>query len=380
MNICRITRVFPPFRDGISHHAYYLSKYQVPLGHKVWVLQPHHPAGDVDGFQVKRISLGFFTSQYGYKSVTGAFAVLAGFESNRLHARYRFDLIHGHGDIVEAFILKQFARLLGLPLVMTMHSRLSRQRKYRVIAPLVWRTADGIIAVSQEIAADLQALGVRPDKVMVISSGVELDQFTPPSTDSRRLARHELGIPDSVFVIVAVGNLNPMKGFHYLIEAVQLSQLDHLRVYIIGDGPLRAELESLAFHGPAVQIIGSVPHDQVRLYLRAADLFVLPSVDLPGKAEGTPTAVMEAMAAGLPVITTNSGGAKDVIAAIPGVTVVPQRDSQALADAILRFAKDYELRKHIGELNRERVMCRDWPRIASEVCQFYERIMAFPRG
>ncbi len=382
MKICRVTIGFPPRQCGWSHHAYYLSKHQSKLGHNVWVLYPTQDSTDFSSltpFNLSSIDLGLLKTYWGSWAGRLFFSMLAGKRILLLHSMHHFSLIHGHGDIFEAFVLKQFAKRLDLPLVMTIHSGLSRRWHYRQVAPWVWRMLDGVITVSQEVAADLQAFGVRSDKVAVISSGVEVEQFTPPSTDSRRLARQELGIPGSVFVIVAVGNLNPMKGFRYLIEAVQLSQLNYLQVYIIGDGPLRSELGSLAPHVPPVQIVGSVAHDRVRLYLHAADLFVLPSVDLPGKTEGTPTAVIEAMATGLPVITTNSGGAKEVIAAITGVTVVSQHDSKALADAILRIARDSELRKHVGELNRDRVKRRDWPIVASEVCQFYERVITLPR-
>jgi glycosyltransferase involved in cell wall biosynthesis len=112
----------------------------------------------------------------------------------------------------------------------------------------------------------------------------------------------------------------------------------------------------------------------VRLYLQAANLFVLSSIDQPGLIEGTPTAVMEAMATGLPVLATDSGSAKNVIAAIPGLTLVPQCDSAALANAIGRLVQDAEACQRIGACNRERVASRDWPAIAAAVCQFYERI------
>jgi glycosyltransferase involved in cell wall biosynthesis len=249
-----------------------------------------------------------------------------------------------------------------------------------VVAPWIWRRVEGIIAVSQDVAKDLRELNVDSDRIAVISSGVELSQFVPITEDSRWLARQRLGISPMDFVIVGVGNLNPVKGFTYLIEALKhLGNLKNLQLFIVGDGALRSELESLAAQVSAVHLLGSTPHDQVQMYLHAADLSVLPSVDLPGKAEGTPTAVMEAMAVGLPIITTDSGGAKSVIEAVQGLTVVQQRDSKALADSILQFAKDSDLRKHVGEANRGRVMCRDWPRIAFDVCQFYERIMALPR-
>jgi glycosyltransferase involved in cell wall biosynthesis len=235
---------------------------------------------------------------------------------------------------------------------------------------------DGIIAVSQEIANDLEQLRVSPDRLTVISSGVEINRFDPKNNETRQEARSSLGLPDSAFVITSVGRLTPMKGFKYLVEAIQmLSDMDSAQLYIIGSGPSKEALEAMLGRTPQIHLLGSQSHDRVRDYLKAADLFVLPSVDRPGETEGTPTVVMEAMATGLPIITTNSGGAKHVVAAIQGVTVVPQRNSRALAEAIFRLAQDSGLRKHVGQLNQERIKSKDWPRIAYDVCQFYEMVI-----
>jgi glycosyltransferase involved in cell wall biosynthesis len=376
MHICRVTRAFIPLRDGISHHAYYLSRYQAALGHKVWVLQPHYTSGQLAGFEVKCLPLGPLTSRYGYKSVTAFFAILAGFAAMQLHKRYRLDVLHGHGDIIEALILKQVAKFLNVSLVMTVHSGLNSCWHYRRVSPHVWHLVDGLIAVSPAIALDLQSLSVSPRRLTVISSGVELSRFTPPTEENHRKARATLGIPDAAFVLTSVGRLVPMKGFKYLIAAIQmLTDVDSMHLYIIGDGLLKSELEAMAQGTPQIHLLGGQPHDRVRLYLQAADVFVLPSVDRSGETEGTPTAVMEAMATGLPVITTDSGGAKYAIAAIQGLTMVPQCNSRALAEAISQLAKDATARARIGELNRQRAASRDWPRVASAVCQFYESIM-----
>jgi len=354
------------------------------LGHNIWVLYPAQDSTDfkfLTPFNLSSIDLGLLKRYWGSGIGRLFFSMLAGTRILRLHPIHHFEVIHGHGDIFEAFVLKQFTKRLGIPLVMTIHSGLSRRHYYRWIARRVWRMADGIIAVSQDIAQDLENLEVHHSRLAVISSGVELSHFSPVTEQSRHEARRALGISETVFVITSVGRLTRTKGFEHLIKATQiLTDMDSIQIYIVGDGPLRPELEFMARGTGNVRLTGSKPHDLVRRYLHAADLFVIPFVDQAGVIEGMPTSVMEAMATGLPVITTDSGGAKYAIEVIPDVTVVSQGDSQALANAILRFAKDSELRKHIGELNRERVMCRDWPRITSDVCQFYERIMTLPKG
>lgn len=372
MNICRITRAFVPLRDGVSHHTFYLSKYQARLGHRVWVIQPHHMAGERENFWIEHISLGPLTSKYGSESVTALFAFLSGLRAMALHRRHGLDLIHVHGDIVEVFVLKLFARILAIPLVVTVHARLSHKRRYRLVAPWIWRQADSVIAVSEDIALDLQGIGVNVEKIATISSGVELAYFQPHTKKNRLLARQKLGISYESFVVVSVGNLNPMKGFRYLIESIKyLSALENMQVLIIGDGPLRSELEELAAQVPVVHLVGSVPHEEIITYLHAADIFVLPSVDLPGKAEGTPTAVMEAMATGLPIVISDSGGGKYLIRESQGGIIVPQRNPKALAEAITELAKDDKLRHRMGKANRLLALTKDWRNIAARVVEVY---------
>lgn len=380
MHICRVTRAFIPLRDGISHHAHYLSRHQVALGHQVWVLQPHHPTGKIEGVDIQQLPLGSLTPRYGNKSVTALFTLMAGWAAVRLHKRYGLDIIHGHGDIVEAFILKQFARKLGVPLTMTIHSGLSRQRYYRRVSPFVWRMINGLIAVSPDIARDMESLGVSSKRLSVLSSGVDLSRFTPVTAASRSAARAGLEIPETAFVITSVGRLTPMKGIRYLVEAIQrLTQTEDVQdvqCYIVGQGPLRAELDTMAASIPQLHFAGSQPHECIQSYLHASDIFVLPSIDRLGETEGTPTAVMEAMATGLPVISTDAGSAKHVMTAIEGLTIVPQHNSDALAEAIAKLAADAKARARIGTCNQQRVTSRDWPRIAAAVCQFYDEVRA----
>jgi glycosyltransferase involved in cell wall biosynthesis len=109
-------------------------------------------------------------------------------------------------------------------------------------------------------------------------------------------------------------------------------------------------------------------------YLLASDVFVLPSVDLPSQREGTPTALMEAMAARLPVVVSDSGGSKGLVAEAGGGVVVPQRDEARLADAMERLLRDPELRARLGSANRDFIRGRDWSAICPKVIEVYESL------
>lgn len=373
---------YPPRRCGWSHHAYYLSKYQAMLGHEVLVFQPHRQNNAslaTKDHQVIQVALGPLTLYWGSKVGRTVFASLSSTCILRLSKVYYFNIIHGHGDIFEAFPLSAVARFLRIPLVMTVHSRLSNACQYRILASGLWKAVDRIIAVSQEVKQDLWALGYPPDRIDVISSGVDTSLFTRPASQERIAARHELGIDLDAFVLIATGRLHPVKGFDYLISAVKnFVAQQKVCLYLLGDGPQKQSLERLIGTNQRIFLVGGVPHERIVKWLHAADLFVLPSVDLPGHVEGTPTAVMEAMAVGLPVVTTDSGGAKKLIATVNGCNVVPQRDSKALAKAILELLQNSELRRHLGQLNWQRVQERDWSRIAAAVCEVYKKAGVSP--
>jgi teichuronic acid biosynthesis glycosyltransferase TuaC len=377
MRICRVTIGYPPRRCGWSHHAYYLSKYQAMLGHKVLVFQPHHQEETslaTEDQRVYQVALGPLGPYWGSKVARMIFAGLTGTWILRLSRTHHFDVIHGHGDVFEAFPLRVAARFLRIPLVMTVHSCLNNARRYRIPASGLWTAVDRIIAVSQKVKQDLQAVGYPAGRIDVISSGVETSLFAQPTPQEKIAARHELGVDPVAFIVVAIGRLHPMKGFNYLIPAVKSLMVQHkMYCYVLGDGQQRQSLECSIGTDQRIFFVGSVPHEQISKWLHAADLFVLPSVDLSGQAEGTPTAVMEAMATGLPVVTTDSGGAKDLIATVDGCNVVPQRDSRALARAILELIENVELRQRLGQLNWQRSQERDWSRIAAAVGEVYKK-------
>ncbi|MBS0479502.1 MAG: glycosyltransferase [Proteobacteria bacterium] len=156
---------------------------------------------------------------------------------------------------------------------------------------------------------------------------------------------------DGAPTIVAIGRLSAEKGFGILIEAI--ASLDHVKLRIVGDGPERAALtalvDRLALTG-RVTFVGELPPEQVRGELRTADIFCLPSF-----SEGLPVSIMEAMAAGVPVVTTWIAGIPEL--AVDGVTAltVPPARADALADALRRLADDPVLGGKLAAAARARV-------------------------
>lgn len=352
----------------MEHHVYSLSGTQAKRGHEVVVLQPHRDAPYVDrGVRVMTVG----------RPIRGAldrlrFGTQASQAFLRLHAEQPFDVLHAHGDVIEGACLALAARRAGIPMVLTVHAALSRRPRHRALVRLLAHRIPTLIAVSPEIKRDLVTLGCRDQQVRVISSGVDLAQFRE-RPQARRQIRSNHGLSDHDVLALFVGGLEPMKGPDVLLDAAR-SLNGPLRFFLVGEGPLDAGLRRAADQLPSVTFIGALDRSAVGEYLAAADLFVLPSVDLPGKGEGTPTALIEALASGLPAIVSDAGGGKHLVARGPCGVVVPQADPAALAEALRTVASDSDQRHLLAGRARDAVADKDWAHVAEVVEDAYAAV------
>ncbi len=190
--------------------------------------------------------------------------------------------------------------------------------------------ADGIVAISRNLAARMVAMGIPADKIQVIVDGVDKQVFHPADKPS---ARARLGLADDVRHLLFVGNLLEVKGVDVLLEAcARLAALrTDWRLHLVGEGPQRSRLEALAARrGLAGHVVfhGAKPHHELPAWFQACDLFVLPS-----RSEGIPNVLLEASACNLPWVATAVGGIAE-IADMGASTLVPPEDADALATAI----------------------------------------------
>jgi glycosyltransferase involved in cell wall biosynthesis len=210
----------------------------------------------------------------------------------------------------------------------------------------------GILGNSQAVIDQLATEVDDKHKLALIYNGIEMP--SPDFTNSRRQTRGVLQIPDSAVVIAVIANLIAYKGHRDLIDALALVQ-DRLpspwRLLVIGrDDGIGAELKARAgAPGIADNIMWLGERADVEELLAASDIFVLPS-----HQEGFSNALLEAMAARLPVIATAVGGNRDAVVEHETGFLVPPRDAEALAAAILRLAQDRDLRARLGEAGRRR--------------------------
>jgi glycosyltransferase involved in cell wall biosynthesis len=253
-------------------------------------------------------------------------------------------------------IFSYLARLRGLVerIVVSYHAMGDTGGTRQVVPYLLplLRRADALLAVAQ-VQKDylVEVEGLPRERIQVIHNGVDTKRYRPPAAEERQRIRAELGFGVDDVVLIAVASLKPLKQIDVLLRAAaRLSQAGlPVRVVVAGDGSERAALESLAAQlGLAERVWFAGLRDDVERLLQASDVFVLAS-----RTEAFPNVVLEAMATGLPVVTTDVGSVREMVEDGSSATVVPSGDETALATAIARLASDAPERARLGERGRQ---------------------------
>lgn len=227
--------------------------------------------------------------------------------------------------------------------------------------------ASGLLAVSEAIKADIVALGVDPDKILVHRTGIDRSLFTVPS-EPRADLRQRIDLPLDAPLLVTVGALIPRKGQVFAIEA--LAQVPEARLAIIGDGSDLAMLRQLARdQGVAdrVHFLGSLPHGEIARHVQAANVCVLPSA-----SEGIANAWIEALACGTPLVITDAGGAREVLTSQAGGSIVERkagRIAKAVRDLLAKPPKREAVAAVVADYSWERngeALVKYWNRLLSQ--------------
>lgn len=264
--------------------------------------------------------------------------------------RWRPDVVHN--QLQWSIVLGgAAARILGIPAVATLHTmhrdtpRLRDRLRARITRLALVHLHDSVIAVSEAgRTAHIRDLGLDDEQVRTIRNGIDVDRWV---RRDRRRVELELGIEESDRVLISVAVLREGKGLNDLIDAFSevASEFPSARCLIVGDGPQRAVLARQAADvpfGDRISFLGQ--REDVPELLAAADVFVLPS-----HYEVLPTAIAEAMAAGVPVVATGVGGVPEMVEdGISGLLVAPGRVRE-LAHACLRLLQDSELAGRLAD-------------------------------
>jgi len=308
---------------GGEQQVLYLVKGLAAKGHTSTIIcQPGSPLAE----RAKREGLSVVEM-----SMRGGFDPFAIFEIVR-HLKQGYDILHLHTS--NAHTLGYFASLLKRGHKVIVTRRVSFPIK-GLWGKLKYTGVDKLIAVCEAVRKDLVHSGIPAGSVVAIHSAIDLSRY-----EKRRIVPSEP-------VVGNIAHLAEHKGHKYFLEAAKsvLTAIPEARFLIVGDGELRSELEryakSLAI-ADKVLFLGF--QKDIRGFIAQCTITVLSSVS----GEGSPGVLKESMATGVPVITTDVGGSREIVEDGVGGVVVPPRNPEALSSAITRLLRDKELRERMA--------------------------------
>jgi len=286
----------------------------------------------------------------------------------------KFDLIHAHFTGPSGYAGAKLKEMFNTPLIITAHGYdvydlPFRSKTWFRNVKYALNTADHIITVSHSNKTILsEKFRIPKDKISVIPNGFDHTLFYPID---QTLARKKLNLPLDEKIILNVANLVPVKGHEYLIHAIKrvVRRRRDVLLIIIGGGPLKVKLQQMVAQlglDRHVKLIGTKPHQEIPLWMNAADLFVLSSL-----SEGNPTVMFEALGVGLPFVGTTVGGIPEIIISEDHGLLCKPANPKDLAEKILSaLKKDWE-RKKIRKYAEQFT----WDAIVKQTLKVYERVL-----
>ena len=298
----------------------------------------------------------------------------------RLARARRIQVVHSHGKGAGLYG-RIAARLTGAAAIHTFHGihPAGYGRLYLRLERALARLSFAVVHVSESQATEARALGLAPaGRTRVIVNGIDAASVRAAAAGAP-MSRATLGLRPDALVLATIARFDPVKRLEVLVRALPLlvARVPEAQLLIVGDGPERGALRALAralAPGDRVVFAGAIP-DAARV-LPVVDLYVTAS-----RREGLPTAVLEAMACGLPVLATEAPGHVDAVE--PEVTgrLVPLDDAPGLATAAGLLLRDPALRARMGGAGRERVERRfSRARMLAEIAALYREAAGFPAG
>jgi len=225
---------------------------------------------------------------------------------------------------------------------------------------------DHVISVSEDLKCKLiYEYGVSPDKISVIHNGIDKIKFAPIN---KAYAKNTCGLSGDCKFILAISRLSSEKGLEFLLEAMTKLATKNVKLALVGDGPLYNRLNDYVTSNnlsEKVLFLGAVPHKDLYLWYNAADVFCLPSL-----WEGCPNVVIESLACGTPVVSSNVGAVPHFVNNDCGA-IVPRGDADSLAKAL-----DKVLNREWDQNDVSRTPAlREWWEVADDVIALFNKVL-----
>lgn len=360
MNILLINYEFPPLGGGGGSFSRDLAEELTRTNNNVDVLTSGFSDLDkeetVNGVRIFRIPVPARKSLY-YASMPSllSFPFMAIPKGLELIKKNKYDIINTHFAVPSGPAGSILSSLSGIPNVLSLHGSdiynpVSKKSPHK-LAPLRWAVRSSLKKASSVVA---HSSYIEECALKIYSPGRAIDVIPlgMPNPVFSTVPRSDLSMQEYAFYIVSVGRMAKVKGFDILLKTIKLmkTRRKEIHLVLIGDGPERKNLEelsSLLGITDQVHFTGWIQGEEKFRYMAASDVYVMSSIH-----EGFGLVLLEAMAAGLPIIATNKGGQTDIIKSERSGILVPPGDTEDLADAIIKLSEDDGIRETMRSFNR----------------------------
>ncbi len=373
MNVLMLNHEFPPVGGGASPITFELSKQLVQMGNHVDVVTMHY--GDlprfetVDGVNVYRTPAIRKRPNICYAHELATYVPGALIKTIRLARREKYDIIHCHFIIPGGPLAWLVSKSAGVPFIITCHGSdvpgYNPDRfklMHKVLLP-PWRFLLRRTPLLTSPSESLKSLILEKyprAKVNVIPNGIYTELFGKGPKEKS---------------ILMCSRILPRKGFQYAIEAVKDMELDW-QVHVVGEGPYLPELKRLAENSKTtIKFWGWLDKNDPKFYelFNKSSIFVFPS-----EAENFPAVLLEAMSAGMAIITSTAGGCPEVVGKA-GLLVEP-RNTEGIRKMLVKLVDSDQLRKQLGKAALKRAQQFNWKKIAQQYLSCYNEVISTSGG
>lgn len=299
---------------------------------------------------------------------------------------HELDIVHAHYNVpYSEYSALRYAKKKKVPFVITYHND-AQESGGSFIRNLVTKIynknvvkraldgADTIIATSTAYIDESTLLGDYKDKIEVIPNGINLKEFEILLSSAE--CRSKLDLPSDKKIILFFGNIVIYKGPYILLKAISIikNQFKDFIVVFAGRGPMQEELIKMAQKlgvEKNIRFTGYVDDELKPLYFKSADIFCLPSINT---AEAFGIVNLEAMACGLPIVSTRLGGIPDVVEDGKNGLLAEPGDEKSLADALIYLMQNEDIAKKMGNYGKIKVQDYSWEKIAEKTERIYKEL------
>lgn len=284
----------------------------------------------------------------------------------------KYDIINAHSAYPEGVAAVYLGKKLNIPVVVSaLGSDINVEARHRLKRPqIIWalKNAQALTSVSRPLSNKMISMDAAAEETTVIYNGVDSNFFSPLSKTD---ARSRLELDDDEGIVLFVGMLREIKGLRFLLEAVKELKANNrltFKLLLVGDGPLKSDIITYIEQfqlDEHVHLLGLKPHHEIPLYMAAADLFCLPSLN-----EGQPNVVLEALSCGVPVVASAVGGIPDLITNENGL-LFPPGDANVIAETLYQAVRMSWRREAIADSVKDFT----WEKTAEQFYRVYESLM-----